>query len=75
VTEYVQDQSTNNVVHVRGKDREDGTPTALCNKRYRVFTYKGAGEQSALALQFATWGTCPRCVAKIGQTPRDRKDA
>lgn len=62
--EIVQDQSTNNL-HYRGEDREDNTPTALCNKRYRVFTYEGEG-QEALAREWDSWNRCPRCEKKAG---------
>lgn len=62
--EVVQDQSTNNL-HLRGEDKADGTPTALCNKRYRVFTYEGSGQES-LQAEWASWNRCPRCEKKAG---------
>lgn len=64
-TEIVQDQSTNNL-HRRGEDKADGTPSALCNKRYRVFTYDGAS-QEALQDQYASWNACDRCDAKAAK--------
>jgi hypothetical protein len=64
-TELVQDQSTNNL-HMRGQDREDGTPTALCNKRFRVFTYTGESQVRLLA-QWQSWNACPRCEAKAAR--------
>jgi hypothetical protein len=63
--EVVQDQSTNNL-HYRGADRDDGTPTALCNRRYRVFTYEGDGQQ-ALRAEWAAWNRCPRCATKAAK--------
>ncbi len=63
-TELVQDESTNNL-HFRGADRENGTPTALCNRRYRVFTY-GADAQQSLRAQWDSWNACPRCTKKAG---------
>lgn len=62
--ELVQDQSTNNL-HLRGEDKADGTPTALCNKRYRVFTYGPEG-QINLRAEWASYNSCPRCQAKAG---------
>jgi hypothetical protein len=61
-TELVQDQSTNNL-HLRGANREDGTPTALCNRRYRVHTY-GAESQANLLREWDSWNRCDRCLAK-----------
>lgn len=64
-TEVVQDESTNNL-HLRGADREDGTATALCNRRYRVFTYEG-DSQASLQTQYVTWNACDRCDAKAAR--------
>lgn len=64
--EIVQDQSTNNL-HLRGEDKEDGTPTALCNKRFRVFTYTDAESQAGLARQYSAWNSCDRCDAKAAR--------
>lgn len=64
-TELVQDQTTNNL-HYRGEDKADGTPTALCDKRYRVFTY-GSAAQENLRAEWASFNRCARCEAKAAR--------